>query len=100
MAKHIITCSRCKGQFTGKTEYDAEIAFDMHECKVNGHTIDELTDEELTALVRGEKTEEQIWSERDGKLYCDECGEMQDIYTDWKSDGVVRCEKCDNVLED
>jgi hypothetical protein len=64
MAKHIITCSRCGGKFTGRSEYDAEIAFDMHECVVGGHTIDELTDEELTALVRGEKTEEQIWAER------------------------------------
>jgi hypothetical protein len=59
-----LKCNRCRKLFTGKDEYDAEMKFNMHECKVDGRTLDELTDHELMLIITGEKTENEVWNDR------------------------------------
>ena len=59
-----LQCNRCRKVFTGVDECDAEIKFNMHECKAQGRTLDELSDHELMLIVTGEKTENEVWNDR------------------------------------
>lgn len=59
-----LQCTRCRKVFTGKDEYEAEMGFNLHDCKVRGRSLEDLTDAELLLIINGEKTEDQIWNEK------------------------------------
>ena len=47
---------------------DSEMEYNNHECIEDGSSLHVLTESELNQIIIGEKTEEEIWQEKENFL--------------------------------
>ena len=68
MPKFNVVCNKCGQTFIGNSDYDAETEYNNHECIEDGSSLHVLTESELTQIIIGEKTEDEIWQEKENFL--------------------------------